>query len=102
MPSTPFSGEWGTGQRDGRWLVGFRLFKPGDGFERLLITDDVHRDLLEAILDVPHVVAILAQATTSDAKTDTAIAARIGGSLTVEVEHRSAHVAHVLAPRGTN
>jgi len=101
VPNNGFRGEWGAGQGNGRWLVGFRLVMPVDCFARLLITD-VRRELLEAIIDVPHIVAIVAQATAGDASTAAAIALRLGGSLTVEVAHRSAHVARRLAPRGTN
>jgi hypothetical protein len=101
-PSRRFGCEWGTGRCDGRWLVGLHLFTPGGGFERLLFTDDVDRELLEATLAVPHVVAIMPQAIAGDARAATALAARLSESLVVEVDRPSAHVARLLSPRGTN
>jgi len=101
-PGRRVSGQWGTGQHGCRRLVGFRLFTSGDGFELLLITHDVHRELLEAILDVPHWVALVAQGVAGDATTAAAIAPRLGDGLIVRVEQRSAHVARLLAPRGMN
>jgi hypothetical protein len=102
VPSRRFGCEWGTGRCDGRWLVGLRLFKPGGGLERLLFTEDVDRELLEATLDVPHVVAIVPQAIARDAKAATAVLPRLSKCLVVEVDQRSAHVARLLAPRGSN
>jgi hypothetical protein len=97
-----FSGEWGTGQRGGRWLVGFRLFEPTAGFQRVLLTDGVDRDLLEAIVDVPHRVALVPQATAGDANAETVLPSHLGRALIVDIEQRSVHVAHLLAPRGNN
>jgi hypothetical protein len=101
-PSRRFSAEWGTGQRDGRWLLGLRLFNPGDRFERLLITDDVRRELLEAILDVPHHVALVAEPMVGAPGPAGTGDRPLGRSLVVEVRQRSTHVANLLAPRGTN
>jgi hypothetical protein len=75
-------GEWGTGQRGGSWLVGVRVFGPAAAAERLLFTDDVDRALLEAILDVPHLVVI---------------APTLGDPIVVEVTARSSHVARLLS-----
>jgi hypothetical protein len=100
VPVAGFCGEWGTGQSDGRWLVGFRLFEHGGGFERLLVTGDVDRELLEAILVVPHLVAVVPQAVSKDA--DAVLASGLRDALAVEVRQRSSHVARLLAPRGTN
>jgi len=97
-----YSGEWGSGQSDGGWLVGFRLFRPSSGFERVLTTDAVHRELVEAILDVPHLVAIVPQAMAGETGTPAAIGARLDDSLVIEVEQRSAHVARLLAPHRNN
>lgn len=80
-------GEWGTGQRNGSWLIGFRLFAPDDDLEQLLLTDDVSESLLEAILDVPHLVVIVP---------------RLGDPVVARVTERSSHVARLLSPRGTN
>jgi hypothetical protein len=80
-----------------------RVFALDGGLERLFITDDVPRDLLAAILDVPHLVAIVPQALAiaCAANTATAIAAGAEGSLLIEVQQRSREVARLLAPRGT-
>jgi hypothetical protein len=100
--SARFGGEWGTGHDGGHWLVGFRLFELGGGFERLLLTADIQRELLDAILDVPHLVAIVPQPVAGDADTNAVLASCLGGALTVEVRQRSAYVARLLVPRGAN
>lgn len=103
VPAEHFGGVWGTAQRDGHWLVGFRLVELGartDGIERAWITDNIHRELLETILTVPHLVAILPAELAEDFQTGEDLLPRLAGSLMVEVEDRSPQVAEVLAERG--
>lgn len=99
VPAENFGGLWGTGQRDGHWLVGFQLIELRAGLERQYFTDNIHRPLLEAILDVPHLVAILPRELAGAASTAEDMAPRLGGAMMVEVEHRSSQVAQVLAER---
>lgn len=99
VPSEHFGGVWGTGERDGYWLVAFQLVELGDGVERQFFTDNIHRELLEAVLDVPHLVAILPRELAGDADTAEDVAPRLGGSLIVEVQDRSPQVERVLAAR---
>lgn len=54
VPADNFGGVWGTGQRDGYWLVAFQLIELGGGAERRFFTGNVHPELLDAVLDVPH------------------------------------------------
>ena len=86
-PTRRMRGEWGTGQRDGSWLVGFRLFDAKDEIERLLFTDQADPALLETILDVPHLVVV---------------APRRGEPVVARVDVRSNPVARLHSPRGTN
>jgi hypothetical protein len=99
VPSDNFGGLWGSGERDGYWLVAFQLIQLGGGVERKWFTDNIHRPLLEAILDVPHYVSIMPKEIAGDAGTANAIVPRLGGSLMVQVDHRSPQVAEVLAER---
>jgi hypothetical protein len=68
----------------------------GDGIEREFFTDNIHRALLEAILDVPHLVAILPSELAGNAKTLADVKPRLGGSLIAEVQERSPQVERVL------
>lgn len=99
VPSSGFGGVWGTGQRDGYWLIGFRLIELGGGLEREWFTSNIHRPLLEAVLEVPHLVAIVPGEIAGSAKTAEAIAPRLEGSMMVEVDSASQAVAEVLAER---
>jgi hypothetical protein len=100
VPSNNFGGVWGTGERDGNWLVAFHLIELGGGLERRWFTDNIHRELLEAILDVPHYVALLPSEFAGDAKTLNDVVPRLGGALFVQVDDRSVPVARVLEERG--
>jgi hypothetical protein len=102
VPSRHFGGLWGTAQRDGSWLIAFRLIELGGGIERTWVTDNLHRELLEAILVVPHLVAIMPHEIAGEAHTAAAVKPRLGGSLMVGVDERSPQVAKVLAERGEN
>jgi hypothetical protein len=66
--------------------------------------DSSERELLDAILDAPHLVAIVSQAVAGDEDPCSAanVAAWLGGALIVGVQQRSRHVSRLLAPRGTN
>jgi len=99
VPAEHFGGVWGTGERDDNWLVGFRLIELGGGVERQIFTDNIHRELLEAILDLPHLVAILPRELAGDARTAEDLAPRLGGALMVECQHHSPQVERVLAER---
>lgn len=101
-PSEHFGGVWGTGQRGGYWLVAFMLIELGagdHGVKRRWVTANIHRPLLEAIVEVPHLVAVMPAEIAGDARTAEDLLLRLGGSLLVEVEHRSPQVAAVLAER---
>ena len=100
VPSPNFGGVWGGGERDGNWLVSFRLLELGGKFERNWLTDNIHRPLLEEILEVPHLVAIIPEEIAGDANSADEIAPRLGGSMILEVDTRSEHVAEILAQRG--
>ena len=100
VPSPNFGGVWGSGQADGHWLVGFHLIQLGGGVERQWFTDNIHRPLLEAVLDVPHLVAIVPEEIAGDAKSPEEIAPRFGGALILEVDSHSPPVAEILAERG--
>jgi hypothetical protein len=100
VASENFGGVWGAGQREGNVVVGFALIQLGGGLERQWYTDNIHRELLEAILDVPHTVAIMPREIAGGAKTPREVASRFGGSLLVEVEHRSPQVEQTLRDRG--
>jgi hypothetical protein len=99
-PSVNFGGVWGAGERDGNVVVGFALIQLGGGLERQWYTANIQRELLEAILDVPHTVAIMPREIAGGAKTLQEVAHRFGGSLLVEVEHRSPQVEQALGDRG--
>jgi hypothetical protein len=99
VPSENFGGLWGTGQKDGNWLVVFGLIQRGGGLERAWYTDNIHRELLDAILDVPHLVCVMPKEIAGDATTLEAMIPRMGGSIMVGVQHRSPQVAQVLAER---
>lgn len=99
VPSPNFGGLWRSGERAGNWLIIFRLIERGGGLERVWVTDNIHRPLLEGILEVPHLVAILPKEIAGDASTAEEIAPRLGGSMILEVEHRSEPVAKILAER---
>jgi hypothetical protein len=100
VPSPNFGGVWGSGQAEGHWLVAFHLIQLGGGVERQWFTSNIHRPLLEAVLDVPHLVGILPEEIAGNAKTAEEIAPRLGGALLLEVEDRSPQVAEILANRG--
>src|SRR4051794_13131522 len=77
VPSDNFGGLWGTGQRDGFWLIGFQLIELGagdEGIQRQFFTDNIHREFLDAILDVPHLVAIMPSEIAGDARTAETVA----------------------------
>jgi hypothetical protein len=99
VPADHFSGLWGTGEHDGFYLIAFRLIELGGGIEREFFTDNVHRELLDAILVVPHLVAIMPREIAGDAKDPESIAHRLGGAMIVEVQERSPQVAKVRAER---
>jgi hypothetical protein len=99
VPSPRFSGLWGTGQRDGNWLIGFYLTQLGGGVKRQWFTDNIHRPLLEAILEVPHLVAIMPTEIAGEATTLDAMLPRLGGAVILRVQHESPEVAQVLAER---
>lgn len=100
VPSLNFGGVWGSGQADGNWLVGFHLIQLGGGVERQWFTDNIHRPLLKAVLDVPHLVAIVPEEIAGEAKTAEEIIPRFGGALILEVDDHSPQVAEILAERG--
>jgi hypothetical protein len=99
VPSPNFGGVWGSGQQDGYWLVAFHLVELGGGIERQWYTSNIHRPLLEAVLEVPHFVAIIPEEIAGDAKTPEDIAPRFGGALILEVDTQSPQVAEILAQR---
>jgi hypothetical protein len=88
----------GNGQADGYWLVAFQLVDLGGGVERQWFTN-IDRPLLEAVPDVPHLVAIVPEEIAGDAKTAEEIAPRFGGSLILEVDTATPQVAKLLAER---
>jgi hypothetical protein len=99
VPSARFDALWGTGHREGYWLIALRLIARGGGIERQWFTDNLHRELLEAILDVPHYVAVMPEELAAGAQTGEDILQRLAGALIFEVEDRSPLVAQVLAER---
>jgi hypothetical protein len=99
VPSEHFGGVWGTGQRDGNWLIAFHLIELGGGLERRWVTDNIHRELLEAVVKVPHYVAVMPSEIAADATSVERVIPRFGSCLFVEVEHSSPQVAQVLAAR---
>ena len=99
VPADHFGGVWGAGERDGYWLVGFHLIELGGGAERRFFTDSIHRELLDAVLDVPHLVAIMPREIAGDAHSAEDVAPRLGGALIVEVQDRSPQVERVRAER---
>jgi hypothetical protein len=99
VPSDRFGGLWGSGRREGFWLVALHLIEYGGGIERQWFTDNIDRPLLETILDVPHLVALVPQELAGDAETLDDILPRLGGALIFEVSDRSPQVARILAER---
>lgn len=99
VPSPNFGGVWGTGQRDGVWLIAFQLIELGGGLERQWFTDNMNRELLEAVLTVPHYVALMPSEVAGDARTVEDVLPRLGGSMIVQVDDRSPQVERVLAER---
>ena len=99
VPAEHFGGVWGAGQRDGYWLIGFHLIELGGGVERQYFTDNIHRELLDAILDVPHLVAVLPAEFAGDANTGEDLAPRLGAALIVECQDHSPQVAKVRDQR---
>jgi hypothetical protein len=99
VPSPNFGGVWGGGQKDGDWLVGFRLIQLGGGVERQWFTSNIHRGLLTAVLEVPHLVSVMPSEIAGDATTVEAMLPRLGGSLILQVDHASPQVAEILAER---
>jgi hypothetical protein len=99
VPSEHFGGVWGTGQRGGCWLLAFQLVELGGGVERQWFTDNIYRELLEAILEVPHYVALMPSEIAGDARTREDVLRRLGGALFVQVDHRSPQVERVLTER---
>jgi hypothetical protein len=100
VPSPNFGGVWGNGQAEGHWLVAFHLIQLGGGVERQWFTSNIHRPLLEAVLEVPHLVAILPKEIAGDAKTAEEIIPRLGSALILEIDDYSPQVAQVLVERG--
>jgi hypothetical protein len=99
VSSARFDGLWGSDRREGCWLIELRLRERGGGIERQWFTDNLHRELLEAILDVPHYVAVMPEELAAGAQTGEEILQRLAGALIFEVEDRSPLVAQVLAER---
>jgi hypothetical protein len=99
FPSDRFGGLWGSGQRDGYWLIGLHLIELGGGLERQWFTGNIRRPLLETILDVPHLVSLMPAELAGYAHTVEDVIPRLGGALSIDVEHRSSPVAKVLAER---
>jgi hypothetical protein len=99
VPSASFGGVWGSGQAEGHWLIAFHLVELGGGVERQWFTSNIHRPLPEAVLDVPHLVAIASEEIAGNAKTAEEIAPRFGGALILEVDTASPQVAEILAER---
>ena len=99
VPSSRFAGLWGSGEKDGNYLVAFRLIERGrgdQGIERNYWTMNLHRELLEAIVDVPHLVALLPRDFAGDVRSLEELLPRLGAALFVLVEHHSPQVQHVL------
>lgn len=99
VPADGCTGSWDAGERDGCWLLAFRLVDRSGGWEREFVTDNIYRELLDAVLDVPHLVVIMPREIAGDARTAEEIAPRVAGSLLVEVAQRSPRVAQVRAER---
>lgn len=100
VPSHRFGGVWGTSAKDGNWVVGFRLTELGagdSGLERIYWTDNLHRELLEAIVEVPHLVALLPRELAGDPRALEDLIPRLGGAIHVLVDDRSPQVERVLA-----
>jgi hypothetical protein len=97
VPSPRFAGAWGAMESDGDRLITFRLVELAGGIERLWSTGNIDWMLLDAILDVPHLVAVMPEEIAGDATTVEDMLPRLGGSLMVEVQDASPQVAQVLA-----
>jgi hypothetical protein len=89
VPSEHFGGVWGIGQRGGNWLIGFHLIELGGGLERRWVTDNSHRELLEAVVKLPHYVAVMPSEIAADATTVEEVIPRFGSCLFVEVQDSS-------------
>lgn len=102
VPSSRFAGLWGSGEQDGSYLVAFRLIERGrgdHGVERNYRTTNLHRELLEAIVDVPRLVALLPRGFAGDMRSLGELLPRLGAAPFVLVEHHSPQVQHVLDVR---
>lgn len=98
-PSDSYSGVWRSGERDGSYLADFHLVELGGGLERRWVTDNIHRPLLEAIVTVPHLVAIMPDEIAGTANTAEDLLPRLAGSLLVEVQQAAPQVERMLAER---
>lgn len=102
VPSDRFGGVWLSAQEDDHWLVVFQLIEIGagpSGITRTWYTSNIHRELLEAVLKVPHFVALMPAEIAGDATTADDMLPRLGGSIFVEVSDRSPFVEQILAQR---
>ena len=100
VPSHNFVGAWGSSEDDGESLVVFQLIQLDGGLERQWSIENTHRQLLDAILDVPHYVSIMPAEIAGEATTLEAMVPRLGGSLIVGVEDRSTQIEQLLADWG--
>ncbi len=73
------------------------LIEHGGGIERQWFTDNIHPELLEAILEVPHLVALMPAEIAGDARTGEDLVPRLAGSLFVQVDESPPQVAEILA-----
>src|SRR5262249_47461149 len=86
VPAEHFGGLWGSQDADS---ATFQLVGLSGAMERTLVIDSVDDELIRAILDVPHLVAIMPSEIAGDARTVEDMTPRLGGALIVEIEHRS-------------
>jgi hypothetical protein len=98
-PSDNFTGRWGTGELNGNWTIDFHLLEVGGRADRRFFTDNIHRELLDWVLTVPHTVALLPAELAAEARTLEDVVPRLGGALAVGVSQVSQDVARVLAER---
>jgi hypothetical protein len=102
VPSRRFGGLWGSGEKDGNYLVVFRLIERGlrdHAIERNYWTMNLHRELLDAIVDVPHLVGLLPREFAGELRSLEDLLPRLGAALFVLVEDHSPQVQHVLDVR---
>jgi hypothetical protein len=99
VPSPRFGGAWGATDSDGDQLITFRLVELAGGIERVWYTSQIDWMLLDAILEVPHLVAVMPEEIAGDATTVGDMLPRLGGSLMLEVPDASPQVAQVRAER---